>query len=85
MDTRSRDDDLFYDQLICSYVKAQHFVKRPDLISQVEEKLREESCRFLLITGEPGTGKAAFRGLAGPNSCRQHNRLPPLHRSLDGG
>jgi HEAT repeat protein len=51
---------LFYEQLIRSYVVAPYFVERPDLMRDVETKLKEKSCRFLLITGEPGTGKTAF-------------------------
>jgi hypothetical protein len=58
--TQSREDDLFYEHLIGSYVKAQYFVERPDLIHRVKAELEAESCRFLLITGEPGTGKTAF-------------------------
>ena len=62
MDTsiQSPERDLFYEQLIRSYVNAPYFVERPDLTRQVTTKLKEASCRFLLITGEPGTGKTAF-------------------------
>jgi len=62
MTTRSEvpGDGLFYESLIQSYVKAQHFVERPWLTEQIQQALDDPACRFLLLTAEPGAGKSAF-------------------------
>ena len=58
-------DDLFYQSLIREYVTAPHFVRRLWLSEQVAGTLADPQCRFLLLTGEPGSGKTAFMaGLA---------------------
>ena len=53
--------DLFSDTLISGYVEDDpHFVERPWLEELVEEKLALPGCRFVLLTGEPGSGKTAL-------------------------
>jgi tetratricopeptide (TPR) repeat protein len=70
------DDDLFYAGLIYSYVDKTinpRFVERHWLKKQVEEKLADPNCRFLLLTAEPGAGKSAFMAWLAhqhPNWCR---------------
>jgi hypothetical protein len=75
MDTEAKpsDGDLFYESLIQSYVNAPRFVERPWLAKQIEEKLAEPDCRFLLLTAEPGAGKTAFMAWLAhqhPDWCR---------------
>jgi hypothetical protein len=59
----STKDDLFNLDLIRSYVDKElnpRFVERDWLKQQVEEKLADPDCRFVLLTAEPGAGKSAF-------------------------
>jgi hypothetical protein len=75
MDTEARpsDGDLFYKDLIQSYVSAPRFVERPWLAERIEAKLTEPDCRFLLLTAEPGAGKTAFMAWLAhqhPDWCR---------------
>ncbi len=46
--------------LIRSYVDVQGFVERPWLAQRVTEALADPSCRFLLLTAEPGAGKTTL-------------------------
>lgn len=52
--------DLFSTGLIRSYVDNARFVERPWLADVVETNLADPGCRFLLLTGEPGSGKTAL-------------------------
>jgi hypothetical protein len=53
--------DLFSNALVHSYVEEDpRFVERPWLADLIEEKLVDPGCRFLLLTGEPGSGKTAL-------------------------
>jgi hypothetical protein len=56
----STNDELFYEALIRSYVDAPGFVERSWLAAQVEAELADSSCRFLLLTAEPGAGKTVL-------------------------
>jgi len=53
-------DDLFYEDLIRSYVDAPGFVERPWLARRVDEALADPGCRFVLLTAEPGAGKTTL-------------------------
>jgi len=72
----SNKDDLFNLDLIRSYVDKElnpRFVERHWLKQQVEDKLADPDCRFLLLTAEPGAGKSALMAwLANqhPDWCR---------------
>jgi tetratricopeptide (TPR) repeat protein/ribosomal protein L37AE/L43A len=62
-------EDLFYEELIRSYIEAPRFIDRIWLAKQIEEALTDPSCRFLLLTAAPGAGKTAFMAwLAGQHS-----------------
>jgi WD40 repeat protein len=53
--------DLFYRTLICNRVQDNpNFVERSWLISRVERELSDPDCRFVVVTGEPGTGKTTL-------------------------
>jgi WD40 repeat protein len=52
--------DLFSEALVRSYVDDPRFIERRWLAELVEEKLADPGCRFLLLTGEPGSGKTAL-------------------------
>ena len=55
--------DLFSDELIRSYVEGDpRFVERPWLAELVNAELEHPDCRFVMLTGEPGSGKTAFMG-----------------------
>jgi WD40 repeat protein len=59
--TTGKTADLFSRALISSYVEDDpRFVERPWLVELVEEKLALPKCRFVLLTGEPGSGKTAL-------------------------
>ena len=72
----STKDDLFNLDLIRSYVNKElnpRFVERHWLKQQVEDKLADPDCRFLLLTAEPGAGKSAFMAWLAhlhPDWCR---------------
>ena len=54
-------DDLFYDELVQSYVqKNPRFIERLWLADRIEEALADPACRFLLLTAEPGVGKTTL-------------------------
>ena len=75
----NQNGDLFNEKLIESYVsreKNPRFLARPWLAERVEAALKEDKCRFVLLTAEPGAGKTAF--MAWP--AKEHPdwpRLPP--------
>jgi len=72
----STQNDLFNLDLIRSYVDKElnpRFVERHWLKQQVEDKLADPDCRFLLLTAEPGAGKSAFMAWLAyqhPDWCR---------------
>ena len=72
----STQHDLFNLDLIRSYVDKElnpRFVERDWLKRQVEGKLADSACRFVLLTAEPGAGKSTFMAwLANqhPDWCR---------------
>jgi len=72
----STKDDLFNLDLIRSYVDKDlnpRFVERHWLKRQVENKLANSDCRFVLLTAEPGAGKSAFMAWLAhqhPDWCR---------------
>ncbi len=59
----SAQNDLFYDELIrsyISYIQNPRFIARPWLAKRVDEVLADPTCRFLLLTAAPGGGKTSF-------------------------
>jgi tetratricopeptide (TPR) repeat protein len=59
----SKYDDLFFRTTIASYVDLDHnprFLCRDWLADDVAERLKEPTCRFVLLTAEPGAGKSVF-------------------------
>jgi hypothetical protein len=56
----SDSDNLFFDAMVRGYVDGNpRFVHRDCLAAQLHDKLKETSCRFVLLTAEPGAGKSA--------------------------
>lgn len=55
-----RNDSLFYESLIAAQVDAPRFVARPWLVEAIEGALADPTCRFVLLTAEPGCGKTAL-------------------------
>ena len=53
-------DDLFYRAITGSYVQGRRFQPRDWLEDELLAQLDEPGCRFLLLSGEPGSGKSAF-------------------------
>lgn len=53
-------EDPFSDALVRSYLDQDGFVDRAWLIDAIHATLRDPSCRFVLVTGEPGSGKTAL-------------------------
>lgn len=51
--------DLLYEDVIDGYLD-DRFVERPWLARLVERHLDDPVCRFILLSGGPGTGKSAF-------------------------
>jgi hypothetical protein len=53
--------DLFSDSLVRSYVDEDpRFIERHWLAELIGERLADPGCRFLLVTGEPGSGKTGL-------------------------
>jgi WD40 repeat protein len=52
--------DLFASALVASYVDDPRFVARNWLVTRVQEALEEKDVRFVLLTGEPGSGKSGL-------------------------
>ncbi len=60
--------DLFYDELVSSYVDSGIYLERDWLVQRVRGRLNQPQTRFVLITGQPGAGKSSFAaGLARDN------------------
>jgi hypothetical protein len=51
---------LFLEDLISECVKSPRFVERDWLVAEVERRLADGGCRFVLLTAAPGAGKTAF-------------------------
>ena len=54
------DVDLFSAELVAAHVDDPRFLARPWLGRLADIRLAEPGARFLLVTGEPGSGKTAF-------------------------
>ncbi|NTU48559.1 MAG: hypothetical protein HGA84_06085, partial [Syntrophobacteraceae bacterium] len=52
--------NLFYEELIRSFVHAPFFTERPWIAEWVDDKLAADRHRFLLLKAEPGAGKTAL-------------------------
>jgi hypothetical protein len=53
-------DDLFFEALVNGYVAGDYFIRRDWLAHEVDEKIHEPECRFVLLTAEPLAGKSTF-------------------------
>jgi tetratricopeptide (TPR) repeat protein len=53
-------DDLFFRDIVRSYVETPRFLKRDWLATELQSRLDAADCRFVLLTAEPGAGKSAF-------------------------
>lgn len=54
-------EDLFFSSLVEEYVRGNpRFLRRDWLATALNKKLDEVSCRFVLLTAEPGAGKSTF-------------------------
>ncbi len=75
--------DLFADSLLDSYLRSgDPFVERHWLRERIDAALDRPQCRFLLLTGEPGSGKTALMAwLASedPNALRYFIRRDSQH------
>ena len=56
----SSSHDLFSLSLVSSYVDDPRFVPRAWLVDRVTEAWSRDDARFILLTGEPGSGKSAL-------------------------
>lgn len=81
---QSTGEDLFYHELIRSYVQNPRFIARPWLANQIDEALTDPACRFLLLTAASGAGKTAFMAWLAhqhptwPRYFIRRNQLEPL-------
>jgi tetratricopeptide (TPR) repeat protein len=53
-------DDLFFGDIVRSYVETPRFLKRDWLAKELHTRLDAPDCRFVLLVAEPGAGKSAF-------------------------
>jgi len=53
-------EDLFFRNVVSSYVDAPRFIRRGWLEQDLQRRLDEPGCRFVLLTSEPGGGKSGF-------------------------
>jgi hypothetical protein len=80
----SSNPDLFQDSVVSAYVDAPRYLERSWLEKQVEDRLAQSACRFLLVTAEPGAGKTAFmagmarRHLSWPRYFIRRDQLSPF-------
>ncbi len=58
-DDRLSRSHLLYGEVIAGYLDT-GFVERQWLAGRIERHLRDPTCRFVLLSGGPGTGKSAF-------------------------
>src|SRR5437762_2181821 len=71
-DAASPHTDLFSTALIASYVDDPRFVPRPWLVDRLTEAWSKKEARFVLLTGEPGSGKSALMA----DLARSHPKVP---------
>jgi hypothetical protein len=57
---KDMSEDLFYTDLIQSYVERGRFIPRQWLADELAAKMEQPNCRYVLLTAEPGAGKTAF-------------------------
>jgi hypothetical protein len=53
-------ETLFFRPIVEGYVNNPRFLRRDWLAAEVNERLQEPDCRFVLLTAEPGAGKSTF-------------------------
>ena len=55
-------DNLFFQPIVSSYTKPRNprFIRRDTLAKKIRDAIDQENCRFVLLTGAPGTGKSTF-------------------------
>jgi tetratricopeptide (TPR) repeat protein len=56
----STQDELFFRDIVHSYIDAPRFLRRDWLAAELQQRLEEPNCRFALLTAEAGAGKSAF-------------------------
>jgi hypothetical protein len=56
----AREIDLDSEHIISTYVDDARFLRRVWLTNLIRQHLDDPSCRFVLLTGAPGTGKTSF-------------------------
>jgi tetratricopeptide (TPR) repeat protein len=71
-DALPSSQDLFYENLISSYVDLPRFIAREWIWQRVQAALNQPHCRFVLLTAEPGAGKSAFMAWV----ARNHPQWP---------
>jgi tetratricopeptide (TPR) repeat protein len=54
-------DDLFFGQTVASYTtQNKHFLRREWLANEITDRLKKQNLPFILLTGQPGSGKTNF-------------------------
>ena len=53
-------DEILFRNVAQAYVAGPRFVRRDWLAIEVQQQLDRQECRFVLLTGEPGSGKSSF-------------------------
>ncbi len=57
---KAKHDDLFFQTTVDHYVQTPRFLRRDWLAAEVDKRLDDPECRFVLLTAEPGAGKSTF-------------------------
>jgi hypothetical protein len=52
--------DLYFEKLIAAYMAVPRFVERGWLWDQIERAMDQPKARYILLCGEPGSGKSSF-------------------------
>lgn len=55
-----QQDDLFFQSMVNTYTTNPRFMGHNWLANEVEARLADSGCRFVLRTAQPGAGKSAF-------------------------